>query len=114
MPRVASDDQGGTGGFIRSHTFAAANTALPVLNGYSEQLREARESLQSSASVDIFVVTVNGQSYGPDEIMPSLDPGDEIEVSVVVRNQESWAFTARRDKRLQRNVARVCRKRHIG
>ena len=88
MPRVASDDQGGTGGFIRSHTFAAANTALPVLNGYSEQLREARESLQSSASVDIFVVTVNGQTYGPDKIMPSLGPGDEIEVSVVVRNRK--------------------------
>ena len=87
MPKVASMDQGGEGGFIRSHTFAAANTALPTLNEYPDQVKEAQESLQSSASVDIFSITVNDRTYGPSDLMPSLRSGDEVRVTVVVRNR---------------------------
>ncbi len=87
MPRVRSDDQGGLDGFIRSHTFAAANTAIPSIKGYPDQVEEVQEVLRSSASVDIFSVTVDGRGYGPDEVMPPLRAGTEVEVSVVVRNR---------------------------
>lgn len=87
MPHIASDDQGGTDGFIRSHTFAAANTALPTLKAYPQQLKEAQNSLQSSASVDIFAVTVDGRTYGPMDVMPPLMPGVDVTVTVVVRNR---------------------------
>ena len=87
MPRVASDDQGGSDGLIRSHTFAAANTAIPSLKGYPEQIREAQESLQSSASVDVFAITVDGRTYGPNDLLPTLRSDAEVKVTVVVRNR---------------------------
>ncbi|MCY4233037.1 MAG: tetratricopeptide repeat protein [Bacteroidetes bacterium] len=87
MPFVASDDQGATGGFIRSHTFAAANTAIPKLKEYPDQIKEVQKELQSSASVDIFMITVDGVPYGPLDLMPLLQPGSEVIVSVVVRNR---------------------------
>ena len=34
MPLVPSNDQGNDGGFVRSHRFLAANTALPYLKGH--------------------------------------------------------------------------------
>ncbi|MCY3488427.1 MAG: tetratricopeptide repeat protein, partial [Bacteroidetes bacterium] len=87
MPRVASEDQGGIDGFIRSHTFATANTAIPALEGYPKQVEDAQEMLRSSASVDIFSVTVDGRIYGPNDVMPPLRAGAEVEVTVVVRNR---------------------------
>ena len=87
MPLVESDDQGGEGGFVRSHTFFAANTALPALNDHPVQLVGSQEVLRSAASVDVFRVVVSGQVYGPDDVLPMLRPGDEVLVTVVVRNR---------------------------
>ena len=86
MPLVPSADQGNDGGMIRSHRFLAANTALPYHNGMDEQLRATQEFLQSSAVVDIFSVTVNGTTYGPEATAQTLLPGQAVEVTVVVRN----------------------------
>ncbi len=87
MPFVASDDQGSTGGFIRSHTFAAANTAIPKVKDYPNQIVEVQEVLQASASVDIFMISIDGIPYGPSDIMPPLMSGSEVMVTVVVRNR---------------------------
>ncbi len=87
MPLVASMDQGNTNGFVRSHAFFAANTALPELNGHPEQLAGTQGLLRESASVDVFSVIVRGHTYGPDAPMPVLRPGDDVEVTVVVRNR---------------------------
>ncbi len=89
MPLVPSDDKGNDGGFVRSHRFLAANTALPFLKGHDEQLRATQAFLQDSiATVDLFLVRVNGRTYGPDEPMPVLRPGDQVELTVVVRNRK--------------------------
>ncbi len=87
MPLVSSRDQGSDNGLIRSHAFATANTALPFLNGHEGQLRLVQEALREAATVDIFRVSVGGRTYGPDELMPRLGPGDDVEVTVVVRNR---------------------------
>ncbi|MCY4204141.1 MAG: tetratricopeptide repeat protein [Bacteroidetes bacterium] len=87
MPYVVSDDQGGSDGFIRSHTFAAANTAIPELMDYPDQVEEVQKSLQSSASVDIFAITVDGRTYGPNDQIPLLKPGSEVMATIVVRNR---------------------------
>ena len=89
MPRVASQDQGNDDGFVRSHRFAAANTALPFLYRHEEQLRLAQDMLGDAASVDVFEVSVGGRRYGPLDAMPVLRPGDDVEVSVVVRNRKT-------------------------
>ena len=87
MPLVSSRDQGSENGLIRSHAFAAANTALPFLNGHGGQLRATQEALRGAATVDIFRVFAEGRTYGPDEPLPPLGPGDEVDVTVVVRNR---------------------------
>ena len=89
MPLVPSDDQGSDDGLIRSHRFAAANTALPHINGHPDQLQAIQNALRDSiVTVDLFQVTVNGRPYGPDEEMPTLEPGDEVALTAVVRNRK--------------------------
>ena len=58
MPLVRSDDPGSRGGFIHSHRFPAANTAVPYVNQDEEQLRVTTEFLQDDiVSVDIFAAS---------------------------------------------------------
>ncbi len=55
MPLVASNDPAAKNGFVRSHRFAAANTAVPYVNGDAGQLRAAQDFLKAGAvSVDVF------------------------------------------------------------
>lgn len=87
MPNVESQDQGNDGGFVRSHQFFAANTALPALSGHDNQLQGSQDMLRKSASVDFFEVVVGGRRYGPAEAMPRLMPGQVVQMTVVVRNR---------------------------
>ncbi len=89
MPLVPSDDRGNEDGMIRSHRFAAANSALPFLNGHADQLRSVQHALEDSiVTLDIFLVDVGGRVYGPDQPMPALRPGQEVGIDVVVRNRK--------------------------
>ena len=58
MPLVRSDDPGNDNGFVRSHRFPAANTAVPYVNRDEEQLKTVTDFLQDDiVSVDIFAVS---------------------------------------------------------
>jgi Flp pilus assembly protein TadD len=55
MPLVASNDPAAKDGKVRSHRFAAANTALPFVNGDAVQLKAVQDFLRDGqVSVDIF------------------------------------------------------------
>ncbi len=55
MPLVKSDDPAAKNGFVRSHRFPAANTALPFVNGDAVQLKVVQDFLRDKQiSVDIF------------------------------------------------------------
>ena len=55
MPLVRSEDPGNVDGFIHSHRFPAANTALAYVNNDAEQLRTVEDFLKSGiVSIDIF------------------------------------------------------------
>jgi len=56
MPLVPSNDFGNINGFVHSHRFAAANTAVPLSHGDHEQIREVEKFLKGSLSVDIFAL----------------------------------------------------------
>lgn len=89
MPLVPSTDRGNDGGMIRSHNFAAANSAVPFINGHETQLQSVMANLTDSiATVDIFRVRVGGKTYAADDPMPVLQPGQEVVVDVVVRNRK--------------------------
>jgi Flp pilus assembly protein TadD len=58
MPLVRSNDQGNVGGFVHSHRFPAANTAVPFANRDEEQLRVTRDFLTAGIlTLDIFAAT---------------------------------------------------------
>ena len=58
MPLVKSDDPGNVDGYVHSHRFPAANTAVPYVNRDEEQLRVTKEFLKDNiVSVDIFAVS---------------------------------------------------------
>ncbi len=58
MPLVPSDDPGNRDGFVHSHRFPGANTALPTANRHPEQLDATMDFLRSGViSLDIFAVS---------------------------------------------------------
>lgn len=58
MPLQESDDAGNIDGFIHSHRFPAANTALPFANHDVEQLKITEDFLKNKIlSVDIFALS---------------------------------------------------------
>ena len=63
MPLVPSDDPAADDGFVRSHRFPGANTALPFVNGDSAQLKAVQDFLRNDQiSVDIFGVARGGEA----------------------------------------------------
>ncbi len=75
MPLVASRDQGNIGGFVHSHRFPAANTAVPFANRDELQLKETRDFLTAGIlTVDIFAATEEPEERGP-RAAPGRRPG---------------------------------------
>lgn len=56
MPLVPSKDFGNINGFVHSHRFAAANTAVPTSYGDQEQVEEVEKFLKGALSVDVFAL----------------------------------------------------------
>ena len=56
MPMIASKDFGNIHGFVHSHRFAAANTAVPTSYGDQEQVAAVENFLKGTVSVDIFAL----------------------------------------------------------
>lgn len=63
MPLTASKDAGNIHGFVHSHRFPGANTALPTQNQDAEQMELSKHFLQDGqVSVDIFAVSPAGKA----------------------------------------------------
>ena len=63
MPLAPSNDAGNVRGFVHSHRFPAANTAIPTANEDAEQLKITEDFLKSGVmSVDIFALSPEGTS----------------------------------------------------
>lgn len=92
MPLVAAPlgDLAAKGGKVRSHRFAAANTALPWLRGDTQMVEETERALRNKA-LRLFIGGVSGPEGtvvsltdgAPHEITPA---NDRIELHTVVRN----------------------------
>lgn len=64
MPLVASDDAGNKNGYVKSHRFPAANTALPTANQDTTQLNAVKAFLTSNqVKVDIFTVSTPREGF---------------------------------------------------
>jgi Flp pilus assembly protein TadD len=89
MPMEASKDQGNINGFVHSHRFPAANTALPVANEDDAQLKLTEGFLKSGAlTVDIFALGPAQEPLKPgaatqSELSTTFAVGEEAESKVV-------------------------------
>jgi len=77
MPLVKSDDAANIDGFVHSHRFPAANTALPFVNDDKEQLRTVTEFLQNGkVGIDIFALA-RGIEQAVADVPSQARPADE-------------------------------------
>jgi len=75
MPMVAGEDPAAADGLVRSHRFAAANTALPTHFGLDRQLEAVRDFLRAGqVTVDIFALTRNDEAPLEAAVEPGADP----------------------------------------
>src|SRR5260370_208607 len=91
MPPVRSKDDGNIDGFVHSHRFPGANTAVPTANLDQSQLELSEKFLQDKQlSVDIFAISPAsaetseapaGQSMRP-ELSTSFAVGEEADTSL--------------------------------
>ncbi|HET7842110.1 MAG TPA: tetratricopeptide repeat protein, partial [Terriglobia bacterium] len=56
MPLERSNDLGNINGYVHSHRFAAANTAVPASHDDAKQVEEVENFLKGALSVDIFAL----------------------------------------------------------
>jgi Tfp pilus assembly protein PilF len=90
MPLVPSKDEGNLDGYVHSHRFPGANTAVPVANQDSAQLEASREFLQDKQlSVDIFAISPVAKAesahkisdYPKQELSTTFAVGEESDIS---------------------------------
>ena len=90
MQPVPSDDAANEDGFIKSHRFPAANTALPTANRDDTQLEEVKRFLKANqVTVDIFAMTEAQPAAGGDD-GPLLE-GPALATSFAVGEEQGMA-----------------------
>jgi tetratricopeptide (TPR) repeat protein len=101
MPMESSKDQGNVNGFVHSHRFPAANTAVPTANEDPAQLKLTEDFLRNGAlTVDIFAISPAQAPLKPGATMQSdlsttFAVGEEAESKVAAASGgEAAAVTA--------------------
>src|SRR5437660_1005662 len=93
MPAEASKDMGNIAGFVHSHRFPGANTALPTANEDSEQLKITEDFLKDKLlSVDIFALSpergeLKAAVAGQSELATTFAVGEEAETKISSEGQ---------------------------
>ncbi|GAC1674752.1 MAG: hypothetical protein PVS2B2_09170 [Candidatus Acidiferrum sp.] len=91
MPQLRSNDEGNVGGYVHSHRFPGANTAVPTANEDATQLELSKKFLQDKqVSVDIFAISPSEKDSSaartPEapklELSTSFAVGDEADTTL--------------------------------
>src|SRR5881227_3241554 len=91
MPQVPSKDDGNVNGYVHSHRFPVANTAVPTANQDEAQYEFAKKFLQDKQlSVDIFAISPAGKQssapvrneMGKQELSTTFAVGEESETAL--------------------------------
>ncbi len=88
MPMERSQDAGNINGFVHSHRFPAANTAVPTANEDDAQLKLTEKFLKSGAvTVDIFAVSpaqavLKSGAMSQSEMATTFAVGEEAETKI--------------------------------
>lgn len=85
MPLVESNDPGNKDGFVHSHRFPAANTALPYVNKDAEQMKVTQDFLKSGfITVDIFAVSPAEEHAGETAMVRRGGEGPQLNSTFAV------------------------------
>jgi tetratricopeptide (TPR) repeat protein len=90
MPLVPSKDDGNIDGYVHSHRFPGANTAVPFANEDASQMEVSKKFLQDKQlTVDIFAISPAGKSgearggeYPKQELSTTFAVGEEGDLSL--------------------------------
>src|SRR4029077_1665735 len=83
MPLVPSKDEGSINGYVHSHRFPGANTAVPTANEDAAQLLASQKFLQDKQlSVDIFAISPTGNYEG--QANANKQPKQELSTTFAV------------------------------
>ncbi|HLV87491.1 MAG TPA: tetratricopeptide repeat protein [Candidatus Sulfotelmatobacter sp.] len=100
MPSEASKDMGNINGFVHSHRFPAANTAVPTANEDAHQLKLTEDFLKNGAlTVDIFAISPAQAALKAGVAMQSdlsttFAVGEEAESKISAEGGEAAPITA--------------------
>ena len=112
MPMQKSEDAGNIAGFIHSHRFPAANTALPIANKDPEQLKITENFLKNKIlSVDIFALSAarpekKTKASQQNDLSTTFAVGEEAETRTVFTGSEPVALVTAPLNRVQPAVRR--------
>jgi Flp pilus assembly protein TadD len=104
MPMTHSADMGNVNGFVHSHRFPAANTAVPTANEDADQLKLTESFLKNGIlSVDIFAISPEpAQSKSiaaaQSDIQTTFAVGEEAESKISAATTEASPVTAPLDR----------------
>lgn len=90
MPLVRSNDPAAVDGYIHSHRFAAANTAVPFANHDAKQLADAENFLKGAVSTDIFAIA---REQGTEVYVSPSGAQAPQEETNFAQGEESGAFS---------------------
>jgi Flp pilus assembly protein TadD len=94
MPRVPSNDPAARDGTVRSHRFAAANTAVPFVNGDTTQLNAVHDFLRDGqVTIDVFGIVRTAAPAGSGATTAA--GGDVQEATTFGVGEESFNFGGR-------------------
>jgi tetratricopeptide (TPR) repeat protein len=97
MPMERSQDAANINGFVHSHRFPAANTAVPTANEDDAQLKLTEEFLKSGAlTVDIFAISpaqavLKSGAVNQSEMATTFAVGEEAETKISPGSEEEVA-----------------------
>src|SRR5437764_1581041 len=100
MPMTHSADMGNVNGFVHSHRFPGANTAVPTANEDADQLKLTESFLKSGIiSVDIFAVSPEAMqakavATPQSDIQTTFAVGEEAESKIAAATTEASPITA--------------------
>jgi Tfp pilus assembly protein PilF len=72
MPLVRSNDFGNINGYVHSHSFVAANTAVPTSYGDRQQVKDVEQFLKGAVTVDLFAIAQEPEGKSEHPISPGL------------------------------------------
>lgn len=88
LPPLRSDEFGNQKGYLHDHLFPAANTALPFIREDRATLARIQDFLKNKVlTVDLFAIRRDGKLEALEEKLPTVRPGETLEVEVVVRTR---------------------------